>query len=149
MNNKELTDNELKAVLELIIDNNEYNDEDHIIEFWNDIVRKLDPDQKYAEDAELKGGKNHPATSNSNNSEKRMTCVICDNKTDEGNRFPTDDKGNYSQEEGHFWTCETCFENTESILDAEEERNQLIEDKKRKGQINMGSIRYGGEDGAY
>ena len=38
---------------------------------------------------------------------------------------------------------------TESILDAEEEKNQLIEDKKTKGQINMGSIRYGGEDGAY
>ena len=38
-----------------------------------------------------------------------MTCVICDNKTEEGNRFPTNDKGKYSQEEGHFWTCETCF----------------------------------------
>lgn len=38
---------------------------------------------------------------------------------------------------------------TESILDAEEEKNQLIEDKKRKGQLNMGSIVYGGEDGAY
>ena len=55
---------ELEAVIELIIDNNEYNDEDHLIEFWNDIIRKLDPDQKYAEDAELKGGKNHPATHN-------------------------------------------------------------------------------------
>ena len=40
-------------------------------------------------------------------------------------------------------------ENDESILDAEEQANQLLEDKKRKGQINMGSIRYGGEDGAY
>ena len=38
---------------------------------------------------------------------------------------------------------------TEYLLDAEEEKNQLIEDKKTKGQINMGSIRYGGEDGAY
>jgi hypothetical protein len=38
---------------------------------------------------------------------------------------------------------------TEYLLDAEEEKNQLIEDKKTKGQLNMGLIRYGGEDGAY
>jgi len=38
---------------------------------------------------------------------------------------------------------------TESILDAEEEKNQMLEDKKTKGQLNMGSIIFGGEDGAY
>jgi hypothetical protein len=74
---------EIEAVIELIIDINEFNDEPTLIRFWNGIIRKLDPDQKYAEDAELKGGKNHPATP----------------------------------------------ENT-------------------KGQINMGIVRYGGEDGA-
>ena len=82
----ELTDNELENVLELIISNNQYNDNNDTIDYWNSIIRKLDPDGKFS---------------------------------------------------------------TESILDAEEEKNQLIEDKKTKGQINMGSIRYGGEDGAY
>ena len=38
---------------------------------------------------------------------------------------------------------------TESILDAEEEKNQMLEGKKTKGQLNMGSIIFGGEDGAY
>ena len=38
---------------------------------------------------------------------------------------------------------------TEHLLDAEEQANQLLEDKKRKGQLNWGSIVYGGEDGAY
>ena len=86
MNKIELTDNELENVLELIISNNQYNDNNDTIDYWNSIIRKLDPDGKFS---------------------------------------------------------------TESILDAEEEKNQLIEDKKTKGQINMGSIRYGGEDGAY
>ena len=43
---------------------------------------------------------------------------------------------------------DTKDEANESILDAEEQRNQMLEEKKRKGQINMGSIRYGGEEGA-
>ena len=131
MNKIELTDNELENILELVISNNQYNDDNDTIDFWNSIIGKLDPDRKFS------GVFNY------------WTCVICDNKTEEGNRCPTDDKGNYSQEEGHFWTCETCFEKTEHLLDAEEEKNQLIEDKKRKGQLNWGSIVYGGEDGAY
>ena len=64
MKQLQLNEYELEAVLELILDNNEYNDDESLFGFWNGIVRKLDPDQKYAEDAELKGGKNHPATHN-------------------------------------------------------------------------------------
>ena len=47
MNKIELTDNELENILDLIISNNEYNDENENIDYWNSIVRKLDPDRKF------------------------------------------------------------------------------------------------------
>ena len=76
MTNIELNDFELEAVIELITSNNEYNDQDDV-NFWNGIVSKLDPDQKYTD------------------------------------------------------------------------RHKENKKSDSKGQINMGSIRYGGEDGAY
>ena len=58
------------------------------------------------------------------------------------------DKMVESEEDDDVVTGE-WIEEDESMLDAEEEKNQMLEDKKRKGQINFGLIRYGGEDGAY
>ena len=47
MNKIELTDNELENILELITSNNQYNDDSDTIDFWNCIVRKLDPDRRF------------------------------------------------------------------------------------------------------
>tara|TARA_Y100000296_G_scaffold87129_1_gene129963 strand:- start:2851 stop:3030 length:180 start_codon:yes stop_codon:yes gene_type:complete len=47
MNKIELTDNELENILELVISNNQYNDDNDTIDFWNCIVRKLDPGRKF------------------------------------------------------------------------------------------------------
>ena len=47
MNKIELTDNELENILDLIISNNEYNDENENIDYWNSIIGKLDPDRKF------------------------------------------------------------------------------------------------------
>ena len=44
----ELSDNQLEAVIELITSNNEYNDQDDV-NFWNDIIKKLDPNEKYTQ----------------------------------------------------------------------------------------------------
>ena len=47
MNKIELTDNELENILDLIISNNEYNDENENIDYWNSIIGKLDPARKF------------------------------------------------------------------------------------------------------
>jgi hypothetical protein len=48
MNKIELTDNELENILELVISNNQYNDDNDTIDFWNGIIGKLDPDRKFS-----------------------------------------------------------------------------------------------------
>ena len=55
MNKIELTDNELENILDLIISNNEYNDENENIDYWNSIIGKLDPDRRNAYVTHSKG----------------------------------------------------------------------------------------------
>ena len=55
MNKIELTDNELENILDLIISNNEYNDENENIAYWNSIIGKLDPDRRNAYVTHSKG----------------------------------------------------------------------------------------------